>query len=177
MLPLLLRLLSLLLLLPAAVAAAAASAGVTIGPAKSQLAQLCEVLVLLREQQEAEAQELLYADSLRLLSGGDEQVGFGATIICHKQYCGLCWADFGTVHTDHSKALVCWCVVCLLSGWGKLVCFVATDVDSDGHNLYRLQQGIDVVCWSAVHMLSCGEEQLGTFWLHSGDQWAKGTSA
>jgi hypothetical protein len=55
-------------------AAAAAAGAATAGPTKSQLAQLCEVLVLLREQQEVEAQELLYADSLRLLSGGDEQV-------------------------------------------------------------------------------------------------------
>jgi hypothetical protein len=39
-----------------------------------QLGALCEVLVLFREQQDREGQETLYVDTLRLLSGGDEQV-------------------------------------------------------------------------------------------------------
>lgn len=43
------------------------------GAYKAQLAQLCEVLVVLREQQDREGQEALYADTLALLSGGDEQ--------------------------------------------------------------------------------------------------------
>lgn len=39
-----------------------------------QLAQLCEVLVMLREQQDREGQEALYTDTLALLSGGNQQV-------------------------------------------------------------------------------------------------------
>jgi len=34
------------------------------------------VLVVLREQQDREGQEALYAHTLRLLSGGDQQVSF-----------------------------------------------------------------------------------------------------
>jgi hypothetical protein len=39
-----------------------------------QLGALCEALVMFREQQDREGQEALYRDTLRLLSGGDEQV-------------------------------------------------------------------------------------------------------
>jgi hypothetical protein len=44
------------------------------GASKAQLGALCEALVVFREQQDREAQEALYRDTLRLLSGGDEQV-------------------------------------------------------------------------------------------------------
>lgn len=44
------------------------------GAQKVQLAWLCEVLMVLREVQDEESQEQLYSDTIRLLSGGNQQV-------------------------------------------------------------------------------------------------------
>lgn len=52
-------------------------AGHFAGVYKQQLAYVCEVLVTLREVLDRESQEQLYTDSLRLLSGGNQQVRKG----------------------------------------------------------------------------------------------------
>ncbi|KAF8058463.1 hypothetical protein HT031_005587 [Scenedesmus sp. PABB004] len=48
-------------------------AGARAGARKAQLAALCEALLLAREAADAEGQEALYADTLRLLSRGREE--------------------------------------------------------------------------------------------------------
>jgi hypothetical protein len=64
------------------------------GPFQAQLGSLCEQLLVAREQQDRDSQEELYSDSLRLLSGGNDQVcgvvglavtGHGCASHCFRQ--------------------------------------------------------------------------------------------